>query len=53
MDVLFVGLVVILVLLLVGSAPYYSYNRNWGYRPMGAVGILLATLVLFFLLGRP
>jgi hypothetical protein len=42
-------LLIILILLLVGSAPVFPYSRNWGYRGPGVVGVLLVVLVLLLL----
>ena len=42
-------LLVILILLLLGAIPRWSYNRNWGYAPSGTLGIILLILML---LGR-
>ena len=39
-------LLVIVILLLLGSAPAYPYSRNWGYRPAGLVTLLLLVLLI-------
>ncbi len=44
-------LLIILTLLLVGSFPRWGYNQNWGYGPSGALGLLLAIVLVLFLLG--
>jgi hypothetical protein len=43
---------VILVLFLLGAMPNYSYSRNWGYAPSGAIGFLLIILVVLMLVGQ-
>jgi hypothetical protein len=45
-------LLVILVLLLVGSAPAWPYSRGWGYAPSGTLGVILIVLLLLALSGR-
>ena len=45
-------LVVILVLVLVGALPRWSHSRNWGYAPIGGVGLILLIVVILLLLGR-
>jgi hypothetical protein len=45
-------LLVVLVLLLLGALPSWPYSRGWGYGPSGALGLVLAIVVLLFLLGR-
>jgi hypothetical protein len=44
-------LLVILLVLLLGSAPAWPYSRGWGYYPSGAVGTILLILVILALLG--
>lgn len=45
-------LIVVLVILLVGSAPRWPHSRNWGYYPSGAFGLVLVVLVVLLLMGR-
>lgn len=42
------GLILFLVLLvlLFGSVPAYPYSRDWGYRPMGMLSVLLVIVLL-------
>jgi hypothetical protein len=43
-------LLIIVVLLLLGSAPVWPYSRSWGYGPTGGLGtVLIILLVLYFL----
>ena len=44
-------LLVILVLMLIGSLPAWPHSRNWGYRPSGGLGLILAIVLILFLLG--
>ena len=39
-------LVIVLVLMLVAALPSWPHSRDWGYRPMGVVAVLLAVLLL-------
>ena len=43
-------LLILLVVLLVGGLPTWPHSRNWGYRPVGIVGVLLVVLVVLLLL---
>jgi hypothetical protein len=45
-------LVVLLILLLIGSLPTWPYSTEWGYGPGGAVGAILAIVLVLALLGR-
>lgn len=45
-------LLIVVIVLLAGSAPQWPYSRDWGYRPMGGVGLILVVLLLLFLFGR-
>lgn len=46
------ALIVVLVALLLGSAPAWPYSRQWGYYPTGILGIMLAVVLLLALTGR-
>ena len=45
-------LLIVLVLLLLGSAPTWPHSRDWGYRPSGILGVLLVVVLVLFLMGR-
>ena len=45
-------LLVVLILLLVGALPNYSYSQNWGYAPSGGLGLVLLVLIILLLMGR-
>jgi hypothetical protein len=45
-------LIIILVVLLLGSAPSWPYSRGWGYRPSGLFGLILLIVLILVLLGR-
>lgn len=44
-------LLIILVILLLGAVPRWSYSRNWGYGPTGGLGLLLVIVLILVLLG--
>jgi hypothetical protein len=44
-------LLIVLVILLFGSLPTYSYSRNWGYRPAGGLGLVLVVILVLLLFG--
>ena len=43
---------VLLVLMLLGALPTWPYSRNWGYGPIGGLGLVLAILIVLLLVGR-
>lgn len=45
-------LIVLLVLLLIGAFPIFSYNQNWGYGPGGLIGLILVVMLLLMLTGN-
>lgn len=45
-------LIVVLVILLVGSLPYYGHSVNWGYGPSGIVGVVLVIILILVLMGK-
>jgi hypothetical protein len=44
-------LVILLVILLIGALPSWSYSRSWGYYPGGGLGVLLVVVIILWLLG--
>ena len=45
-------LIVLLVIVLLGTGPWYPYSRDWGYGPSGLLTVVLIILLVYFLLGR-
>jgi hypothetical protein len=45
-------LFILLILVLVGALPTWSYSSNWGYGPTGGVGLLVIILLILLLMGR-
>ena len=45
-------ILLVLVILLVATGPWYPYSRGWGYAPSGLLTVVLVILLLYFLLGR-
>jgi VIT1/CCC1 family predicted Fe2+/Mn2+ transporter len=44
-------LIVILVLMLIGALPSWPHSRNWGYRPVGGLGLILIIILILYFLG--
>ena len=42
-------LLILLLVFLLGGLPVYPYSRNWGYRPSGALGVLVVILLVLLL----
>lgn len=45
-------LLIVLILLLIGALPSWPYSREWGYRPIGLLGIVLIVVIVLLLMGR-
>ncbi len=45
-------LLIILILMLLGSAPRWPHSRNWGYGPSGGLGLVFIIVLILVLLGR-
>jgi hypothetical protein len=43
-------LIVILVLMFIGALPSWPHSRNWGYRPVGGLGLILVIVLILYLL---
>jgi len=42
-------IIIVILILLIATGPWYPYSRNWGYSPLG---IILLILILYLLFGR-
>ncbi|HEY3114325.1 MAG TPA: DUF3309 family protein [Gemmatimonadaceae bacterium] len=45
-------LIVLLILLLIGALPRWSYSGSWGYYPSGGLGLIVIIVLILLLLGR-
>ena len=45
-------LIVILILIVIGALPTWSYSRSWGYAPTGLLSTVLVVVLILALLGR-
>lgn len=45
-------LLVLLILMLVGGLPTWGYSRDWGYRPVSIIGLILMVYLILILIGR-
>ena len=45
-------LLIVLILILIGALPTWGHSRNWGYRPVGGVGLLVIILLILLLMGK-
>ena len=45
-------LIILLVALLLGSAPAWPHSKNWGYGPIGGLGVILIIVVILVAMGR-
>jgi len=45
-------LLIVLILLLIGAIPSWPHSRNWGYGPIGGLGLLIIVIVVLLLMGR-
>lgn len=43
-------LVILLVLVLIGTLPVYSYSRDWGYLPSGVLALIVTAVAVMLLL---
>ena len=45
-------LLIVLVILIVASAPTWSYSRQWGYAPGSVLAVILLILLLLYFTGN-
>ena len=43
---------IVLILLVLGSAPTWPYSRGWGYGPSGGLGVILLIVIILAVMGR-
>lgn len=51
MSTLGIIVLVVLVLLLLGAMPAWGYSRDWGYGPVGILGVLLIIAIVLWATG--
>jgi len=44
-------LIGVVILFIIATVPIWPYSRAWGFRPSGALGLLLVALVGLLVLG--
>ena len=45
-------LIIVLILLLLGTAPAWPYSSGWGYYPSGGIGLVLLVVIVVLLMQR-
>jgi hypothetical protein len=45
-------LLILLVVLVLGATPRWSYSRDWGYGPSGVLGLALVVVLVLVFLGH-
>jgi len=44
-------LLIVLIVLLLATAPTWPYSRGWGFYPSGTLGTVLLVVIILMLLG--
>jgi Protein of unknown function (DUF3309) len=45
-------LLIVVIIVLIGSLPTWSYSSGWGYCPSGGLGSVAVIVIVLLLLGR-
>lgn len=45
-------ILVLLILFLIGGLPTWGYSREWGYRPVSIIAVILVIYLILVLIGR-
>lgn len=45
-------LLIILILILIGAIPTWSYSRSWGYGPSGIISLIVVIILVLLLTGN-
>ena len=51
MGLIFI-LTIVLIIALIGSLPRWPHSKNWGYFPVGGVGLIILIILILFLTGH-
>jgi len=43
-------LLVVLILILIGALPTWSYSSGWGYGPSGVAGLVVLVLIVLLIM---
>lgn len=43
---------IFIIIALVGSLPVWRHSKDWGFRPIGAVSVVIIIIVALFWFGR-
>ena len=43
-------LLVVLILILIGALPTWSYSSGWGYGPSGIAGLIVLVLIVLLIM---
>ncbi len=43
---------IFIIIALVGSLPVWRHSKDWGFRPIGAVSVIILLILLLFWMGR-
>ncbi len=52
LEVISILLLVVVLMLLFGTLPAWSYSRSWGYFPAGTFGTVLLVVLVLAVMGR-
>jgi hypothetical protein len=45
-------LLIVVLILLFGGLPRWSYSKQWGYGPSGILGVILIVILILMVLGK-
>ncbi len=43
---------VFIIIALVASLPVWRHSKNWGFRPIGAISLIILIILFLFWMGR-
>ena len=52
MSTLVIILIVLLLLGVFGTGPWWGHSSGWGYGPSGIIGVILVIIIILALTGR-
>jgi hypothetical protein len=43
---------IVVIIVLIASLPVWRHSKSWGFRPIGAISLLILIILFLFWIGR-
>ncbi|HEV3219903.1 MAG TPA: DUF3309 family protein [Candidatus Acidoferrales bacterium] len=49
---IFIILPIFIIIALIGSLPVWRHSKDWGFRPIGVISVIILVILVLFWMGR-